>query len=335
MRHYSIRPGSGTASLKIFQADIPSPGRCQVLVQLKAASLNYRDLLIASGMYPMAFPEILVPLSDGAGQVVALGPDCTRFKIGDKVSGIFLQGWLAGNSLDSYIDTSLGGAIDGVLSEYRVFDETGLVALPAHFSYEEGATLACAAVTAWNALYGLQPLQAGQTVLVLGTGGVSIFALQFAKAAGARVIITSSSDEKLERARAMGADDTINYKKNPDWSVDVRRLTDGGGVDVVVETGGPGTLQASIASTRRGGTIQMIGVFSMARIDPLPILTAGVIVRGVMVGSGEMFAAMNRMMSYHRLRPVIDRVFSFDEAAAAYAYLQSAHHMGKVVITVG
>ncbi len=335
MRHYIIRPGTGTASLESRQADIPSPGRHQVLVRIKAASLNYRDLLIASGMYPMAYPESCIPLSDGAGEVMALGADCTRFKIGDKVSGIFLQGWVAGEILDSYINTSLGGAINGVLTEYRVFDETGLVALPEHLSYEEGSTLACAAVTAWNALYGLQPLRAGQSVLVLGTGGVSIFALQFAKAAGARVIVTSSSDEKLERARALGADETINYKKIPDWSVEVKRLTNGRGVDVVVETGGPGTLQASIASARRGGAIHMIGVFALAQIDPLPILSYGVIVRGVMVGSGEMFTAMNQMVCYHKLHPVIDKVFAFEDAAAAYSYLQSANHLGKVVVAVG
>jgi NADPH:quinone reductase-like Zn-dependent oxidoreductase len=276
----------------------------------------------------MAAPESCIPLSDCAGEVVGLGEDCTRFNIGDKESGIFLQGWVAGESLDSYIDTSLGGAINGMLSEYRVFDETGRVALPEQLSYEEGSTLACAAVTAWNALYGLQPLRVGQSVLLLGTGGVSMFALQFAKAAGARGIVTSSSDEKLERVRALGADHTINYKE-------VRRLTDGRGVDVVVETGGPGMLQASIASTRRGGAIQMIGVFALAQIDPLPIFTSGVIVRGVMVGSGEMFAAMNPMISYHKLRPVIDKVFGFEDAAAAYSYLQSANHVGKVVVAVG
>jgi NADPH:quinone reductase-like Zn-dependent oxidoreductase len=216
-----------------------------------------------------------------------------------------------------------------------VFAQDGLVQLPPHLSYQQGATLPCAAVTAWNALYGLKPLLPGQTVLLLGTGGVSSFALQFAVAAGARVIITSSSDEKLARAKALGATDGINYKSTPDWAAEVRRLTDGRGVDHVVEVGGPGTLQQSIASARLGGVVSLIGVLTRGQIDPLPILGGGVIVRGLFVGSRSMFEDMNRAIAMHRIEPVIDRVFGFEEAKAAYSALKAATHLGKLVISIG
>ena len=329
---YLITPGATSDSLSLIDRPAGAPGRRQVLVRMRAMSLNFRDLLIANGAYPGGQPQPVVPLSDGAGEVIAVGPDVTRWKVGDRVIGIFMQSWIGGEMVQADMNSALGGAIDGVLVRERLFDEEGLVGIPAHLSYEEAATLPCAAVTAWNALYGLQSLKPGQTVLILGTGGVSIFALQFAHAAGARTIITSSSDDKLQRARALGASDLINYRTTPDWAAEARRLTDGVGVDVAIECGGPGTLQASIAATRRCGTVQLIGVLAMGQIDPLTILTGGLMVRGIMVGSREMFEGMNRAIEVAAIRPVIDRVFDFGDAKAAYAYLQSAAHVGKVVI---
>lgn len=334
MRRYMITPGAGIDSLTLVDCPRPEPGPGQLLVALKAASLNYRDLLIADGLYPGGGAGGIVPLSDGAGEVVAIGEGCSRFKVGDRVAGIFMQSWTGGEIADADLASALGGSIDGVLSEYRLFDERGLVSIPDALSFEEAATLPCAAVTAWNALFGMKPIMAGQTVLTLGTGGVSMFALQFAHAAGARVIATSSSDEKLARARALGAAETINYRTTEDWASEVRRLTDGRGIDMVVEVGGPGTLGQSIAATARGGSVQMIGVLSFAQIDPLPILTGGVIVRGLMVGSGEMFEAMNRAIVANDIKPVIDHRFTFDDAASAYRHLRSAGHFGKVVIGI-
>lgn len=335
MGQYVITPGGGVESLALVHKTPPHPGPGQVLVALKAASLNYRDLLIADGNYPSGAEGSIVPLSDGAGQVVSVGEGCTRFKSGDRVIAIFMQSWTAGSIVDADLASALGGAIDGVLSEYQLFAESGLVAVPESLSYEQAATLPCAAVTAWNALYGMQPIMAGQTVLTLGTGGVSLFALQFARCSGARVIATSSSDEKLIRARALGAAETINYRTVEDWAGEVRRLTGGRGVDMVIEVGGSGTLAKSIAATARGGSVQMIGVLSLAQIDPLLILTGGVTVRGLMVGSRNMFEAMNRAIVTNGVKPIIDRIFAFDEAADAYRYLRSAAHFGKVVIRIG
>jgi len=333
-RAYYVDPGQGGKSLTLVDAPDVTPGRRQVLVRMRAASLNYRDLLVANGFYPGGSIPRCVPCSDGAGEVVALGADCTRFKVGDRVAGTFFQNWIGGPMVDAHTATALGGAIDGVLAENTLFEEDGLVAVPAHLSFEEAATLPCAAVTTWNALYGLNALRPGQTVLLLGTGGVSIFGLQFAKAAGARIIITSSSDEKLERARAMGAHETINYRTNPNWAETARALTGGVGVDCVIETGGPGTLQASIAATRRGGSVNLIGVLALGQIDPLPILANNIIVRGVYVGSRDMFEDMNRAIGHAGLKPVIDRVFEFGAAKDAYAHLESAQHVGKIVIRI-
>ena len=334
MKVFTVKPESGIDGIVLGSAPIPVAGPNQVLVKIKAASLNFRDLLIATGQYPLGVTDRLVPLSDGAGEVAAVGADCTKFAVGDRVAGIFMQSWIAGEMVDADAGSSLGGGLQGVLSEYRVFEESGLVHLPAHLSFEEAATLPCAAVTAWNALYGLAKLEAGQTVLVLGTGGVSIFALQLAHAAGAQVIVTSSSDAKRELAGTMGAFATVNYRSTPDWASEVRRLNGGRGVDVVVETGGPGTLAASIASTRREGMVHMIGVLAMGKIDPVSILLGGVVVRGVMVGSRAMFEALNRAISVSQLRPCIDRVFAFDDTKQAYAHLKGAGHFGKVVISL-
>lgn len=334
MRVYEIAAPEGMDSWRAAERPEPKPGRGQVLVRIHAASLNFRDLLIVNGLYPFAVNYgALVPLSDGAGEIVAVGPEVRRFKGGERVAGIFAQSWLGGEQVSDAWHTSLGGAIDGVLADYQVFDEDGLVTLPDHLSYEGAASLPCAAVTAWNSLYGLKPLRAGQTVLTLGTGGVSIFAIQLARAAGARVIATSSSDDKLEKTRALGAHETINYRTHPKWEKEVLRLTDGVGVDHVVEIGGTGTLQRSIASTKAGGHIGLIGLLAQGTaIDPLAILAGSNILRGVMVGSREMFEAMNQVIALHKIQPVIDRTFGFDEAKAALGYLAQGSHVGKVVI---
>ena len=335
MRLYRLPQQTGFDDLTLGEAETPRCQRGQVLVRMHAASLNFRDLSVATGRYMLgAPPPDLVPLSDGAGEVVEIGDGVTRVKPGDRVAGIFMQGWMGGELEPTHRDTALGGSIDGVLAEYVVFDEQGLVLIPDHLTYPQAATLPCAAVTAWNALYGLHPLQPGQTVLVLGTGGVSIFGLQIARMAGARVIATSSSDEKLERVTAMGASDVINYKTNPEWQETVRELTDGRGVDHVVEVGGPGTLGRSLGAARGGGTVSLIGVLTKGDIDPLTIFRSGAIVRPIYVGSRQMFEAMNRAIALHRMEPVIDRVFPFEEAAEAYRFLKGATHMGKVVIQI-
>jgi len=337
MKTYEMGSASSLDSWQLVTREVPKPGPSQVLVRLRAASLNFRDVLIASRRYPISGNiDSIVPLSDGAGEVVEVGDAVTYFAVGDRVAGIFSQSWLGGGVVDDVMQSALGGGIDGVLSEYRVFDQTGLVRLPDHLSFEEGATLPCAAVTAWNALYGLKPLQPGQTVLALGTGGVSSFVIQLAHAAGARVIVTSSSDEKLGRAKAFGADDGINYRTYPEWSAEVKRLTDGRGVDHVVEIGGTGTLPHSIASIRTGGIISMVGLLAVSseKINPMPLLTIGGIMRGVLVGSRELFEAMNRAIAYHKIHPIIDQVFPFEEAKQALAALATGQHVGKIVIRI-
>ena len=222
-----------------------------------------------------------------------------------------------------------------MLAEYALFDQDGLVHIPEHLSFDEAATLPCAGVTAWNALFALRPLQPGQTVLVLGTGGVSMFALQFARAAGARVIATSSSDEKLARAKSLGATDLINYRTHPEWQTEVEKITGGRGVDYVVEVGGAGTLPRSVEATRLGGSISLIGVLTGGEINPTPMMRKNLVVRGIYVGSRQMFEAMNLAIALHKIKPVIDRVFPFAAAQDAYRHLQSQAHVGKVVIAIG
>ena len=336
MRYWNIPKPAGIDSLVLREAPTPRPGSGQVLVRMRAASLNYRDLMVVGGRYARGGPlPDLIPLSDGAGEVAEIGAGVTRVKPGDRVAGIFMQTWLGGEIEPENAASSLGGAIHGVLSEYVLFDQNGLVALPAHLSFEEGATLPCAAVTAWNALYNGRPLRVGDSVCVLGTGGVSIFALQLAHAAGARVIATSSSDEKLAQAKQLGASDGVNYRAHPEWHTEVQRLTGGRGVDHLLEVGGAGTLPRSIEAVRQGGQIHLIGVLTgTGDINPAVAMRKGLILRGIYVGSRQMFEAMNRAIELHQIRPVIDRVFAFDDAKAAYAHLQSQTHVGKVVIRI-
>lgn len=335
MKAWHLRQASGSDALALVELPEPRPGPGQALVRVRACSLNYRDLVLARGGYgpKQRFP--LIPLSDGAGEVTEIGEGVTRVKPGDRVAGAFFQRWTAGELDDAAFTSALGGFLDGVLAEYVVLGEEGLVHVPAYLSDEEAATLPCAAVTAWNALVVQGELRAGESVLVQGTGGVSLFALQIARMAGARVVATSSSDAKLERALAMGASDGINYRDVPDWHKPVRELTGGRGVDHVVEVGGAGTLERSLRAVRRGGHVALIGVLSGGgQIDPLPILSNVVRVGGIYVGSRAMFETMNRAFALHGVRPVVDRVFAFDEAPEAYRYLESGAHFGKVAIRV-
>lgn len=333
MKVYEIREAAGIDSVHLAERPDPEPGYGQVLIKVKAASLNYRDLAVARGGYGRGVPNPVIPLSDGAGEVIATGPGVTRVSTGDRVAGIFMQTWLAGPMSEEHGKHALGGAIDGMLAEYVVLNQEGLIKLPAHLSYEEGATLPCAAVTAWNSLISTGKLIAGESVLTQGTGGVSIFALQFAKFSGARVISTSSSDAKLARVQEMGASATINYKTTPDWEKPVRAIT-GIGVDHIVEVGGAGTLEKSMKAIRAGGTIGLIGVLTgtSGEINPRSLLMKNIRLQGIYVGSREMFEAMNRAFTLHQLHPVVDRVFPFADAVAAYRHLESGAHFGKIVI---
>jgi NADPH:quinone reductase-like Zn-dependent oxidoreductase len=337
---YKIAKSEGIDQLYKTTQNVPQPKRGQVLVRMHATSLNYRDLMVVSGQYSGATPSDLIPLSDGSGEIVQIGEDVTEFKVGDKVCGTFFQKWVDGTIPADAMHHALGGSMDGVLSKYCVFEKTGVIKFPSYMSYEEAATLPCAALTAWNALShnNIQNIGPGQTVLVLGTGGVSIFAIQFAAAAGARVIVTSSSDDKLEKARSLGATDFINYSKDPNWDDKVKELTGGVGVDHVVEVGGGGTLPKSLNSVRAGGQVHMIGVLSKPDSESnnvaLQVLFKASLLRGVLVGSRGMFEAMNSALEVNKIHPVIDKVFSFDETKEAYKYLESQKHVGKVVIRI-
>ncbi len=334
MQIHRIPTAGRIDALQLADAQAPTPGPNQVVVRVHASCLNYRDLSVILGRYGRGgLPENLIPLSDGAGEVVAVGAGVRRVAVGDRVAAAFMQTWLAGGINAEDGASALGGAIDGMLAEQVLLHEDGLVHIPDHLSYEEAATLPCAAVTAWHALAEHARIRPGETVLLQGTGGVSIFALQFARMMGARVIITSSSDAKLARAKEMGADIGINYRTTPDWQDAVRAATGGRGADAVVEVGGPGTFMRSLQSLRIGGKLSLIGVLTgTAEINPTAIMRAQINVQGIYVGSRAMFEDMNRAISAHRMRPVIDRVFPFAEAQAAYAFLQSAAHFGKVVI---
>jgi NADPH:quinone reductase-like Zn-dependent oxidoreductase len=300
---------------------------------MKAWSLNFRDLMMAKGQYNPRLKMPAAPLSDGVGEVVQLGAGASRFQLGDRVTPCFMPKWIAGAIDDLKARSALGGGGPGLLAEYVAISEEGVVSVPAHLSDEQAATLPCAAVTAWHSLVPEGHLKAGDMVLVQGTGGVSIFALQFATMHGAKVIATSSSDEKLSKALQLGASEGINYKTMPEWDKRTLELTGGRGVDFVVEVGGAGTLPLSMKAVRAGGQISLIGVLTGGgQVNPMPILMRGIRVQGIFVGSRDMFEAMNRAIAHHQMQPVVDRVFPFAEAAEAYGYMESGAHFGKVAI---
>ncbi len=336
MKAVELRDGFGLENLHVVDRPDPQPGPGQVLLRMKAWSLNYRDLMVAQGRYNPRLKLPMVPLSDGVGEVAAVGAGVTRVKVGQRVAGCFMPGWLAGPLTDAGSRSALGGGGPGQLAEQVVLSEEGVVVVPDHLSDEEAATLPCAALTAWNALFAAGNLQPGQTVLVQGTGGVSLFAWQFASLAGARVILTSSSDEKLQRVTSLGgAGGLINYKTTPAWEDRAKELTGGVGVDQVVEVGGAGTLAKSFKAVRMGGTISLIGVLTGAgTVDPIPVLMKGIRVQGIYVGSRDLFEAMNRAITLHRLKPIVDRVFGFTEIRQALAHLESGSHFGKICLRV-
>jgi NADPH:quinone reductase-like Zn-dependent oxidoreductase len=334
MKAYEIRDAFGVDSLAVSERPEPQPGPGQVVVKNRAVSLNFRDLLVVKGDYSRKLPLPMTPCSDCAGEVAAVGEGVTRVKPGDRVAGIFMQTWLDGEVTEAKAKSALGGAIGGVLAESVLLHESGLVPIPSHLSFEEAATLPCAAVTAWHALIAEQAVKPGDTVVTLGSGGVSLFALQFAKITGARVISTSGSDEKLAKLRGLGADEGINYKTMPDWDKRVRELT-GAGADHIVEVGGASTLPKSLKAVRMGGRISLIGnVAGGGEVNPVPLLMKNVRMQGIFVGSREMFENMNRAISAHALRPVVDKVYAFDQAREAMHYMESGAHFGKICIRI-
>lgn len=336
MRAVEIRDAFGLDHLVLAERPDPRPGPGQVMMRVRAASLNYRDLLTVRGEYNRKQPLPLIPCSDGAGEVVTVGEGVSRVRVGDRVCGIFAQRWIAGEPTRERLRSTLGGPLDGMLAELVTLSEEGVVTVPEHLSDEEAATLPCAAVTAWNALVDEGGVKAGDTVLVQGTGGVSLFALQLARLLGARVIATSSSDEKLARAKELGASEGINYRETPDWGARAKALTGGVGVDCVVEVGGAGTFQQSLQAVRMGGRIALIGNLSgnATQIPLTSILMQRIRVQGILVGPRESFEAMNRAIAASGLRPVIDRTFPLEEARAAFEHMAAGSHFGKIVVRI-
>lgn len=335
MKLFEIRDRFGIGQLLPAERSAPEPGPREALVRLRAASLNYRDLLIVEGKYNPRMQLPRVPLSDGAGEIVAVGADVADWKPGDRVVLPFFPAWREGALTQARAASALGGDVDGVLCEQIAVPAGCLLPIPEHLDFTQAAALPCAAVTAWNGLFVAGALQPGQTLLLQGTGGVSLFGLQLAHAAGARTILISSSDEKLERARKLGADETINYKAVPDWEKTVLELTAGEGVDLTLEVGGMGTLPRTLRATRIAGRISLIGVLSGGGGDLqiFPILHKMLAVHGIYVGSRAMFADLNRMLAQHRIVPAIDRVFDFAKAPEALRYFSEGRHFGKVCVT--
>lgn len=324
----------GIDKLSQVERDVPQPADDQILVRVHAASLNFRDLMVVSGTYNPRMRLPAVPFSDGAGEIVQVGKNVTKWKAGDKVCSTLIPEWIDGGPTAETARSAIGaGKFDGVLREYAAFNETAVVAMPEHLSFEEGSTLPCAAVTAWHALVESGKIKAGETVLTLGTGGVSIFAIQFARAFGAKIIATSGSDEKLAKAKTLGADETINYRSTPEWDKAVLEMTDGRGVDHVIEVGGVGTLTSSVKAARVGGHIALIGALETAgEFNPIPVFMKAIRMQGIFVGSRAMFEAMNAKIAANKLKPVIDRTFEFEETRAALKYMQGGSHFGKIVV---
>ena len=336
MKTYEIRE-FGIDKLAIAERDTLQPQANEVLVKFHAFSLNYRDLMLVRGEYNPRTKFPAVPFSDGAGEIVAVGDGVSKWKVGNRVCPIFMQGWIDGEVSAETARTTLGGGgdLDGVLREFGAFSENSIVKIPENLSYEEAATLPCAAVTAWNALAVSGGIKAGDTVLTLGTGGVSVFAIQFAKLFGAKVIATSSSDDKLARAKTLGAGDTINYRIREDWDKAVTEITGKRGVDHVVEVGGAGTIVRSVNAVRTGGHVAVIGVLTGGTdFNPVSLLMKAVRMHGIFVGSRKMFENMNMAIEVNNLKPVIDKVFEFSEVRVALEYMQSGSHFGKIVVRI-
>ena len=339
MQAFQIQGDAGIPDA-IHRTDLPDldaagPGPGQVRLKIHACSLNFRDTIVTAGGYPRNAMNPVVPLSDAAAEVLAVGDGVNQWTPGDRVMANFMRDHLGGRPTETALASSFGGGLDGFLREQADVPASCLVRIPEHLSYAEASTLPCAALTAWNALTSAGAT-AGQSVLLLGTGGVSIFGLQLAHAMGLETIITSSSDAKLEKAQALGARHTINYKQHPEWHEQVRALTGGRGVDHVLEVGGAGTLERSLQSTAVGGTISLIGLLTNPDEQPsiLPALLEAITIRGIYVGSVQQLDALARAVELHQLKPVVDRVFPFDDAPAAYQHLRSQTHLGKVVIQI-
>jgi len=338
MKAYIIKnPGQGIRAWE--QAELPDfeVGPGEVAIAVKAVSLNYRDLLIAKGFYPLAPLGNAIPLSDGAGEVVGVGAGVTEWKVGDRVCGCFFQKWIDGMIPEDAQLHALGGSLHGMLAQRVVLSQDAIVRVPEHLSYEEAATLPCAALTAWNSLMeSANPLNPGATVLTLGTGGVSVFAAQFARALGCEVIATTSDDSKIERLKALGVRKIVNYKTHPEWDKEVLAINGDKPVDHVIEVGGSGTLQRSLNVIKTGGTVSLIGVLSGLgnTIDPDVVLFKNIRLQGILIGSARMFENMNSFIGEHRIKPVIHKVYPFEQARDAYACLESSAHFGKIVIAV-
>ncbi|TDR39964.1 D-arabinose 1-dehydrogenase-like Zn-dependent alcohol dehydrogenase [Tahibacter aquaticus] len=336
MQAYHVHPGRNFDGIVPVTRSVAAPGPGEVRVRIRAVALNYRDLMVIRGDYLGSDAAPVIPTSDGAGEVIEVGAAVTRFKAGDRVATTFFRNWIEGRATPEKTAQSFGGAIDGFLAEEVVLSQDALVAVPEHLDFAEAATLTCAGVTAWNSLFVEGDARPGDSVLLLGTGGVSVWGLQLAKAAGLQALITSSSDAKLERARALGADTAINYTTTPHWHEPVLAATRGEGVEVVIEVGGAGTLKQSLLATRMGGTVAIVGGVSGwgSEVDPFQLIRGAKRVSGIYVGSRAMLQDLSRFVALHKIRPVVDRVFPFAQARAAYEYLASGSHFGKVVIAL-
>lgn len=336
MRSYEIKE-FGVDKLGIVERPTPEPAAGEVLVKFHAASLNYRDVMVVAGTYNPRMKLPTVPLSDGAGEITAVGEGVTRWKVGDRVMPIFAQRWFDGDSSEEKRRTSLGAGADwdGVLREFGTFSQESVVRVPEHLSYEEASTLPCAALTAWNAVEFSGKVKPGDSVLTLGTGGVSIFAGQFAKLSGARVISTSGSSEKIAKLHDLGFTETVNYREREDWDKAVLEITGKPGVDHVIEVGGAGTLAKSINAVRIGGHVAMIGALTgAAGFNPTTVFMKAIRLQGIYTGPRTMFEQMNKAISVNEMRPVIDRVFEFAEAREAFKYMESGSHFGKIVVRI-
>lgn len=335
MHQWQLGKTPGWDNLDLVEIDQPKPGPNEVLVRMRAASINFRDTLVATD--ENRFCSGRVPFSDGAGEVVSIGTNVKSWKIGDRVAGTFFSHWQSGRFSMRYHEAALGGSVDGVLRQYATFDEQSLVRIPSNYSFEAASTLPCAGLTAWYALMNRCCFQAGETVLILGTGGVSLWAMQIAIAAGGNTIVTSSSNEKLSRAKQLGAQHTINYLSNPSWEKEVHKLTNKQGVDHVIEVGGPKTIGQSLSSVAAGGNIALIGVltgFDAPQTSLFPLLGKNASLHGIYVGCRDSFTKFITFLEVTNVQPAIDQIIPFERAPEAYRLMRSGEHFGKIVVSI-